>query len=502
MKTVAQMLRKKQRLVPVNGWEWPLPDQLMGIEIECEFAYCDNLPDHRNPPLGWTVHSDGSLRQGREFVLATPLAGNALSSAIHSIFAGGTKFGRALTSSTHIHMDMLDDVTPSALQTLILMVYVLEPGIFQLADPGREWTGYTNRLATADDITVANLLDPSLSDSTEDQFLRNVDSNNSRYYGLNVKALAKYGSLEFRYFPTCADSEELASWISMVQKFKLAAIQLGSMQAFRNVLDNEEHYVAWLHTTFDSHASSFLKAVPWQRAVKEADRAMSLRDIVTAGDTHQSFNMNAVLGTNKAMTKFAERHKPKVPKRRAGEVPIYLDVDNPAYSVPLAQRALGTERLVASRGVAEPNSLAISGSMIYTNQFRNTPSNWEIVCGRDAYSYDRGQLYGWLDRQGLEWVANLLNSVNAKLSALGSSTPTTRSTLNNFAMCIVQWLNDRQIASADLEEAPPVPVEASFEPVYRHTGFVRLTDYTQASGNTVEYAPPPASEEEEEGEDE
>ena len=60
----------------------------------------------------------------------------------------------------------------------------------------------------------------------EDEWvLRNIeDEDLGRYHGLNVVALAKYGSLEFRYFPSTTSHTDMIKWVKFVQLAKLVLV--------------------------------------------------------------------------------------------------------------------------------------------------------------------------------------------------------------------------------------------------------------------------------------
>lgn len=256
MKNVAELVRKKSRVdaskYPV--FDLPLPETLMGIELEVECMPGVVLPDNVTM---WNKQHDGSLANGVEYVLSAPMAGKQLSAAIHEIMDGGT-YTRTLTGSTHIHMDMLDEETsPAVLQTMVAMVYVMEPMLYAAGDASREWCGYANRLMTGPDEILSEVL---RGDLDPDRF-RNIYSRNTssfgRYYGLNMAALIDYGSLEFRYFPTATSKDELVSWVRLVQKFKVAAAKLGSVANFQEVVEDERKFSEFLAENFEGFEHLF-----------------------------------------------------------------------------------------------------------------------------------------------------------------------------------------------------------------------------------------------------
>jgi hypothetical protein len=209
--------------------DWPLPNEMMGIELEAESVYIGT-----QAPLnlaGWTIDRDGSLRNdGREFVLSQPLAGSSLTRAIHTLFAMQSPVnGQILRyqanprAGTHIHINWIQDTVGSA-AALIALMYMIEPLVYSWADEDRAWCSYCNPLS---DIP-ANILNKLLRMDNEDEddgwLIREIDDESvGRYHGLNIVALAKYGTFEFRYFPSTTSQADLVKWVKFVQLAKRCA---------------------------------------------------------------------------------------------------------------------------------------------------------------------------------------------------------------------------------------------------------------------------------------
>lgn len=275
MSTLAQRLgRSPRRVFKSEEIKFVLPDQLMGVEIEVERSAAGTVlpPD---TPYGWQSKSDGSLRNGVEYVLASPLKGKLLSDAISAMFEHA-RFVRQPTSSTHIHVDMTEeDTDENVLQVVFLLAYILEDGIFGMADPAREYCGFTNKLATAPDSLLRAILGEEFKTGTK----LDLSKAGSRYYGLNVQALSKYGSLEFRYFPTAANKDELVGWINLVQSFKKAGVELRTIEAVSEFFVNEAAYQQFLQQYFPNWSDAFLKFVPFKQARQLLHVAMSRGDL-------------------------------------------------------------------------------------------------------------------------------------------------------------------------------------------------------------------------------
>src|SRR5690606_33589053 len=114
MRNVAQVLgRQPRKKLVFDKIAWPNNDQLIGLEIEVDSVGNKRVkfPD-LDYSTAWRKTNDGSLRNGYEYVLRNPLAGDALSEAIHEFFVSEPVIHRTSTGSTHIHIDMMEENTP------------------------------------------------------------------------------------------------------------------------------------------------------------------------------------------------------------------------------------------------------------------------------------------------------------------------------------------------------------------------------------------------------
>lgn len=276
MKNVASVLGRKSRYVvsPLKI-DWPLPDQLMGIEIEVE-----NIPGTKFPELSgdpsWSSKRDGSLRGGNEYVLSQPLSGDLLSKAINSFFSAEHKLHRSATGSTHIHVDMLEENTPvTAIQLMALLFFMLEPAIFGMYAPEREWCGFTNKLSSAPERLLGSILNVNLENGLPSVL---DDGSVGRYYGLNMQALFKFGSVELRYFPTATTKDELIEWLMLAQQFKKAAVNLGATESLRNIMDDERTYKQFINEYFGQWEQQILEHVPYYHALQAFNKAQAIAE--------------------------------------------------------------------------------------------------------------------------------------------------------------------------------------------------------------------------------
>ncbi len=309
MKNAAAIFGRKPRATDKAVFlsvPWKLPDQLIGIEIEAENVPGSMLPDSAFPY--WERKRDGSLRNGNEYVLVAPLKGDTLAKAIAELYQDAV-FTRTATGSTHIHIDMLEETTThETIKALVLMIYALEGALFSMVGVGREWCGFTNRLTSAPDEVLGAVLNSS--EETEYRELINMCNNAhtiGRYYGLNLQALQKFGSVEFRYFPTATSIAELVDWIQLVLSFKKAAMEVGTSDELVRIFNNEDLYQRFINTHFSEWAEKIFNTVPYFIASALLKKAVAVAEAhrIETG-TEWKFHANAIVH-NPLFAKFATK---------------------------------------------------------------------------------------------------------------------------------------------------------------------------------------------------
>jgi hypothetical protein len=167
------------------------------------------------------------LRNGVEFTFSRPLFGSAALDTIDAIYTARSALGlgASVRTSTHIHINYTNsEDTSDVLLRTMAMIAGLESMIVRRAGAHREANCY------ALPITQTGLLDSFVNRWRRDgaraavQFLDNFN----RYLGPNVKALLKYGTIEYRYFGTM-DKEELIGVVNMFLEIKKLAHSLSDL---------------------------------------------------------------------------------------------------------------------------------------------------------------------------------------------------------------------------------------------------------------------------------
>lgn len=357
MSNLASLMGKPVRKFPrTKNILWPIPQQMIGIEVEAEANEGCRLPD--DGLVYWEAENDGSLLHGREYILARPLRGKDLSKAIVELFSPPVVLKRSTTGSTHIHLDMTEEkTTAETVKSLVLMAYCLEPVLFAIGDPAREWCGYTNKLISAPDVLLGAIMSSTEDNNFDYLKLLCIDNYNvGRYYGLNLMSLATYGSVEFRYFPTPESADELISWIKLVQMFKIAALE-NKVTDIIDIFNDEESYYHFINKYFTDWLPYFLEHAPSYQVLVTVRKALASANSCHFKESNE-FNPDAVIN-NPALHKFVK----KVEKEEEVE-PFPVVVVERGHSAPNADNF-------------DTCTILVAGSELYSN-----------ITGRWSYAHD------------------------------------------------------------------------------------------------------------------
>lgn len=227
-----KLLGKRALARPTPSTEWPLASQMVGIELELEGLGATVVRNMQYRLEGlWVTHTDGSLRNGVEFVLQVPLMGKELSQSISEFFAGGLAFETgSARASTHIHLNMLqEEDTLEVLRNMSAFYYGIEDALYALISDSRKWAVYASPLSNNFPYEIAMLFSEQLDVDTWIRHLANTrktEINNGRHYGYNLKAMGKYGTVEFRHFPSVTSENELRDWVNLCMEIKKVAVTL------------------------------------------------------------------------------------------------------------------------------------------------------------------------------------------------------------------------------------------------------------------------------------
>lgn len=193
-------------------------NHLCGIEIELIGCVITN------PLSFWSVITDGSIRGFRsgEFVLDVPLGGADLEEALGE-FADFKETCPTLntnhTCSVHVHLDVRD-LSHQQLLTLLVVYLAFEKGLFKLSG-GRDNNPFCAPLYSIDAFVSG------LGSTETPSWILNC-AHFGRYAGLNLAALHKYGSVEFRHHGGTLDTDLILKWVDVVGRIKTFAMEVAT----------------------------------------------------------------------------------------------------------------------------------------------------------------------------------------------------------------------------------------------------------------------------------
>jgi hypothetical protein len=184
----------------------------IGLEMEverCPAEYAERILDY---PV-WTLREDGSLRDGGFEFVSTPIAGDRIYYAIDWFYSQLPVEARfSPRTSIHVHVNVLD-MEPDQVAGLLLTYSVFEKLLYKFVGYGRDKNNFCVPLydAKAHHEVIPLFL-------TDEFVLPNMP--NLRYLGLNIDAVRKFGSLEFRHLGGTKDKVRLLQWINLLLSLK------------------------------------------------------------------------------------------------------------------------------------------------------------------------------------------------------------------------------------------------------------------------------------------
>lgn len=217
----------------------------VGIEVEVERG---NEWRERYYRGVWNTHADNSLRNsGIEFVskiLFGSQIPKALDHLFDELFSPTSEF--TPRTSIHLHLDMLDCSTEQIAQTVAAYL-IFERMLYNWVGNGREHNIFCVPLL--DTHTLKGLITSLTMDDSYTS--REYTSDELRYSGLNLAALRKFGSLEFRHLYGTDDTGLIMTWLNALLSIRRWALQFKSLKQFLErvlALNTNSQY---LHTCWE-----------------------------------------------------------------------------------------------------------------------------------------------------------------------------------------------------------------------------------------------------------
>lgn len=193
----------------------------VGIEIECEGENISAVTTSF-----WKTEQDGSLRgeyphQCAEFVLKKPILAAKVSDALDQLIGlqAEARFEFSYRTSVHVHVNCLD-MSVDQILTFAYAYLIFEEPLLNFCGEGRKGNRFCLRLRDAE-----NQLRPItwIIDSGFDG-VRQIEADRYRYAAMNLAALSKYGSIEFRAMRGNMDKDVLSTWVTALLELRAFAL--------------------------------------------------------------------------------------------------------------------------------------------------------------------------------------------------------------------------------------------------------------------------------------
>lgn len=210
------------------------------IGLELEYEGTDLACIDHDYWKWWSPHNEGSLRGGTEFTLQKPIMLSKLSEALDELMAitEKAKFANSIRTSTHVHVNALN-LRLIEIYTFLTAYYLLENLLVHMNGKDREGNLHCLRL------TDSTFIASQLANEIRDRDYFSTWSTHHRYAAMNLNAIRKFGSLEFRFLKAYTTKEELTLWV-----VNLTKILTVTKERFSTPQDVMNYYYATKSKTF------------------------------------------------------------------------------------------------------------------------------------------------------------------------------------------------------------------------------------------------------------
>jgi hypothetical protein len=189
----------------------------IGIEIEMEGERL-----HLHPLSYWTENHDNSLRGNSvEWVLNQPVVREDVAKRLQYLDKRLKKNEAECVPSdrcgVHVHLNC-QQLTVTQVFNIVTLYLMFEEPLLRYCGDERQGNLFCLRASDAEQL-IAYLVDCRITSNF------GGPRNQYRYAALNIEALRKFGSLEFRSLPTPQNVTDIQTWIDVICRIKDVAIR-------------------------------------------------------------------------------------------------------------------------------------------------------------------------------------------------------------------------------------------------------------------------------------
>lgn len=213
-----------KQIYQLLGLGSPLVNGDLGIEIECEGANLRVAAEDNSKY--WKTVNDGSLRgvypvSCAEFVLRKPIKAKDAKAAIQELITiqEEAKLAFSFRTSVHVHVN-IQELTEVQLLNLVYTYLLLEEPLLNYCGKERKGNRFCLRLSDAEG--SLEYITAWIAKSFES--LRLMVEGTIRYSSINLAAVRKYGSVEFRGMRGTMDIGTLTNWCTALLRIRAFAM--------------------------------------------------------------------------------------------------------------------------------------------------------------------------------------------------------------------------------------------------------------------------------------
>lgn len=211
-------------------------DGKFGVEIETEGERLPINGRDREFDKLWLVERDGSLAaNGMEYIFRKPLSLEGTAEALkvfeQNCIKANTKLEPSFRAGVHTHLN-IQKLSPLELLTLITTYYMLEDYFLWWSGPHRKGNHFCLGAKEAE----AQM--QKLFEACQKRDWRHLNTDNIRYASLNLNAMFKHGSIEFRSMRSTADMGLVMRWVQLIDQLTKGANKFANP---RDVIESVSH---------------------------------------------------------------------------------------------------------------------------------------------------------------------------------------------------------------------------------------------------------------------